>query len=118
LQDDYLDAFGDSESFGKQRGGDIIENKKTYLFLKALELSKGTDARELKQLFSIRPADPTSKIQTVIDIYEASGAATATREAIAKHTQTAFGHLQKMQLESEAYKQLHTFGKTLQQRYS
>ncbi|MNE23419.1 (2E,6E)-farnesyl diphosphate synthase [compost metagenome] len=39
LQDDYLDAFGDPETFGKQVGGDIIENKKTYLYLKALEFS-------------------------------------------------------------------------------
>jgi len=42
LQDDYLDAFGDSETFGKQIGGDIVENKKTYLFLKAMELSGST----------------------------------------------------------------------------
>ena len=41
LQDDYLDAFGNPETFGKQVGGDIIENKKTYLYLKALEFSSG-----------------------------------------------------------------------------
>ena len=40
LQDDYLDAFGDPKTFGKQVGGDIIENKKTYLYLKALEFSR------------------------------------------------------------------------------
>ena len=45
LQDDYLDAFGDPKTFGKQVGGDIIENKKTYLYLKALEFSK-TDEKE------------------------------------------------------------------------
>ncbi len=39
LQDDYLDTFGNPETFGKQVGGDIIENKKTYLYLKALELA-------------------------------------------------------------------------------
>ena len=39
LQDDYLDAFGNPETFGKQVGGDIIENKKTYLYLKGLEFS-------------------------------------------------------------------------------
>ena len=42
LQDDYLDAFGDPETFGKQVGGDIIENKKTYLYLKALEMGSKT----------------------------------------------------------------------------
>ena len=40
LQDDYLDAFGDPETFGKQPGGDIIENKKTFLYLKTLELAR------------------------------------------------------------------------------
>ena len=52
LQDDYLDAFGNPETFGKQVGGDIIENKKTYLYLKALEFSSEEDQQQLKQLFS------------------------------------------------------------------
>ena len=50
LQDDYLDAFGDPESFGKQLGGDIIENKKTYLYLKALEMGSVEQAQELEHL--------------------------------------------------------------------
>ena len=48
LQDDYLDAFGDPETFGKQIGGDIIENKKTFLYLKALELSDEQTSKKLK----------------------------------------------------------------------
>lgn len=47
LQDDYLDAFGNPETFGKQVGGDIIENKKTYLYLKALEFSSESDQQKL-----------------------------------------------------------------------
>src|SRR6187402_3474343 len=57
LQDDYLDAFGDPETFGKQVGGDIIENKKTYLYLKALEFSSPEKALELKKLFSLQLDD-------------------------------------------------------------
>ncbi len=54
LQDDYLDVFGDPKTFGKQVGGDIIENKKTYLYLKALEFSNEVDKLELTQLFKPR----------------------------------------------------------------
>ena len=62
LQDDFLDAFGDPETFGKQVGGDIIENKKTYLYLKAVAFSKEEEAKELRRLFSSQPEDNSDKI--------------------------------------------------------
>jgi len=52
LKDDLLDAFGDAETFGKQVGGDIMANKKTYLCLKALALADGTQRQNLEQYFS------------------------------------------------------------------
>ena len=52
LKDDLLDAFGDAETFGKQVGGDIMANKKTYLYLKALALADGTQRANLEQYFS------------------------------------------------------------------
>jgi len=52
LKDDLLDAFGDTETFGKQIGGDIMVNKKTYLYLKALELSDKDQRKNLEQYFS------------------------------------------------------------------
>jgi len=52
LKDDLLDAFGDTETFGKQIGGDIMANKKTYLYLKALELSDKDQRKNLEQYFS------------------------------------------------------------------
>ena len=57
LQDDYLDAFGDPETFGKQVGGDIIENKKTILYLKAIEFSNQDDRKQLEHLYSLNPSD-------------------------------------------------------------
>jgi geranylgeranyl diphosphate synthase type II len=65
LQDDYLDAFGDPETFGKQVGGDIIENKKTYLYLKAKEFSMPQNKEMLSHLFSIQPSDNADKIESV-----------------------------------------------------
>jgi Geranylgeranyl pyrophosphate synthase len=58
LQDDYLDAFGNSESFGKQIGGDIISNKKTFMYLTALERSSPSESRNpttFVQYFTERP---------------------------------------------------------------
>tara|TARA_B110000459_G_scaffold138561_1_gene151154 strand:+ start:953 stop:1918 length:966 start_codon:yes stop_codon:yes gene_type:complete len=52
LKDDLLDAFGDTETFGKQVGGDIMANKKTYLYLKALTLADATQRKSLEQYFS------------------------------------------------------------------
>ena len=62
LQDDFLDAFGDPLTFGKQVGGDIIENKKTLLYLLALEKGSEQQQKELTALFSTQPDDPTEKI--------------------------------------------------------
>lgn len=68
LQDDLLDTFGDSASTGKLQGNDIIRNKKTFLFLKAIELS-GQEARdELNRWFSESPADPTDKVVRVTEL--------------------------------------------------
>ena len=52
LKDDLLDAFGDADAFGKQVGGDIMANKKTYLYLKSLALADGTQRQNLEQYFS------------------------------------------------------------------
>ena len=69
LQDDYLDAFGDPKTFGKQVGGDIIENKKTYLYINALKLSNAEERLQLQHLFSITPDQPEDKIEIVKQKY-------------------------------------------------
>ena len=70
LQDDYLDTFGDPETFGKQVGGDIIENKKTYLYLKALEVATEDDKGKLAYLYRKKLADSADKISDVQRIFE------------------------------------------------
>ena len=62
LQDDYLDTFGNPETFGKQIGGDIIENKKTYLYLKAMELSEAHDRQKLEFFYKQKLEDNSIKI--------------------------------------------------------
>jgi geranylgeranyl diphosphate synthase, type II len=65
LQDDMLDTFGDPERFGKRVGGDIVQNKKTFLILKAQQLAKGADARRLQELMQSHPEDEQAKVEEV-----------------------------------------------------
>lgn len=116
LQDDFLDAFGDPKTFGKQVGGDIIENKKTYLFLKALEFSNETDKLELSKLFSSNPEDVSTKIQTAKHYFETSGSAEATKKAILDYTKKAFSVLELLNLSEDKKQLLKTFGESLMNR--
>ena len=116
LQDDYLDAFGDPATFGKQVGGDIIENKKTYLYLKALEFADDAQSTKLRHLFSIRPDDPTQKIEIVREVFESTGAANETALAIRSYTYQAFEILESMDISPLAKEYLETFGRELMSR--
>ncbi len=116
LQDDYLDAFGNPETFGKQVGGDIIENKKTYLYLKAHEFASVKQAEQLAHLFSIHPEDNSEKIHSVKEIFLATGAAFETKKAIQEFTLKAFETLQKISIDNEKKKMLQSFGENLMGR--
>jgi geranylgeranyl diphosphate synthase type II len=116
LQDDYLDAFGDPKTFGKQVGGDIIENKKTYLYLKALEFSDKRDKKELTQLFSSNPEDLNTKIQMAKQFFESTGSANATKQAIKAYTKKAFSGLEPLAISKEKKQLLKTFGNNLMNR--
>jgi geranylgeranyl diphosphate synthase type II len=116
LQDDYLDAFGNPETFGKQVGGDIIENKKTYLYLKAIEFASAQQKEQLMHLFSIHPSDNLDKINSVKDIFNVSGASQATKQAIQDYTLKAFETLRKISIDNEKKEVLKSFGENLMGR--
>ena len=69
LEDDYLDTFGDEKVFGKKTGGDIVTNKKTYLYLRALEKADKATKQKLIDIYSNRTANAAEKIDTVKDIF-------------------------------------------------
>jgi geranylgeranyl diphosphate synthase, type II len=71
LKDDLLDAFSDEARFGKAKGGDILANKKTYLYLKAFKLASGKNLEDLKFLFSTEMNQNGEKIESILRIYEA-----------------------------------------------
>lgn len=70
LLDDYLDVFGDETKVGKQKAGDIISDKKTYLLIKALEKSEGEDKVVLNYWIGKKPKDPTEKVRAITAIFK------------------------------------------------
>jgi geranylgeranyl diphosphate synthase type II len=116
LQDDYLDAFGNPLTFGKQVGGDIIENKKTFLYLKAMQQADAAHAERLQQWFAVQPEDPAAKIEEVKNIFTASGADAVTRQAIEAYTLKAFETLEQMHIEADKKEILRAFGQNLMKR--
>jgi geranylgeranyl diphosphate synthase type II len=116
LQDDYLDCFGDPETFGKQVGGDIIENKKTYLYLKAIEFSKIEEREQLLHLYTIQPQDNSDKIASVKEFFIHTGASAATQKAIEDYTSKAFETLERMQIAVDKKMVLRAFGEKLMKR--
>ncbi len=116
LQDDYLDAFGNPETFGKQVGGDIIENKKTYLYLKAVEFASADENEQLMHLYSIQPQDNSDKIISVKEIFNQTGASATTQKAIEDYTMKAFSTLEKLNIDSDKKAMLRAFGENLMGR--
>ncbi|MCB0451585.1 MAG: polyprenyl synthetase family protein [Aequorivita sp.] len=116
LQDDYLDVFGNPETFGKQVGGDIIANKKTFLYIMAVGMASSAQAAELEHLFSIIPKAPNHKILTVKEIFSSSGAADATRAEIEKYSALAFSLLREINIPEDKKEKLWRFGSGLMHR--
>ncbi|WP_311195841.1 polyprenyl synthetase family protein [Antarcticibacterium sp. 1MA-6-2] len=116
LQDDYLDVFGDPESFGKQIGGDIIENKKTFLYLTALAEADELQGRQLEHLYSINPPETSGKISAVKSIFESSGASNLARKEIEKYTTLAFEVLEGIDIPAHKKELLRNFGLLLMNR--
>lgn len=116
LQDDYLDVYGSSETFGKQVGGDIIANKKTFLFIHAFKNADLNIKNELLHLFNINPKNPSSKVDRTTEIFTTTGAPEAILQAILDYTEKANYYLKKLQITDENMLQLEQFGKKLMDR--
>ncbi|RXG22370.1 polyprenyl synthetase family protein [Leeuwenhoekiella marinoflava] len=116
LQDDYLDAFGDPKTFGKQVGGDIIENKKTFLYLTALEKLDPAQSVQLQHLFTISPQDPSEKVETVKQLFIESGASEAIQKEIESYTHRALKVLDELEVKEENKENLREFAQALMYR--
>lgn len=115
LQDDYLDTFGDSEVFGKQIGGDITENKKTFLYLKALEVCDVEDKERLLDLYNSNQKNK-KKVSEVTQLFRKNRLPEITINEIELYTNKAFEILEKLSISEKKKLILKNFGLSLMKR--
>lgn len=113
IQDDYLDAYGDPAKFGKQPGGDIMANKKTFLMIKALESANAPQLKELKRLMQDNPEDKVARVLSVFDDCGVDKWAANLKE---KYITEAFEHLEEMAVVSSRKEPLRQLAHFLVQR--
>ncbi|HVV55575.1 MAG TPA: polyprenyl synthetase family protein [Mucilaginibacter sp.] len=109
LQDDILDVYGNPENFGKQVGGDILSNKKTYLLIKALETANAAQSTELKKWFSGTDFPAKEKIDAVTAIYDRLNIRQHAWQAMRLYADKAFAVLDEVDLPADRKKYLHDF---------
>ncbi len=114
LQDDYLDTFGDANTFGKRIGGDIIENKKTYLFLKLKEVINSEDAKLLEMLLSLK--DEQEKIDGITALFVKYDIPELVLAEIKKYTEIAYKCLEKINISDTLKQEWIQFGEYLMKR--
>ena len=91
IQDDYLDAFGDAAVFGKDAGGDIKQNKKTFLLIRALETA---NPEQLKTLNALLASDPADKVEQVLNIFKDCKVDAWAEDLKQQYMQEALAHLE------------------------
>ena len=112
LQDDMLDVWGDPATFGKEVGGDIMNNKKTFLLIHAQERAQGDDALELRRWLNDPYAMRDQKYPAVRAIYERLGLRELSEQVIARYNTMALDALNRINLSDEAH---HTFANLIAQ---
>jgi geranylgeranyl diphosphate synthase type II len=116
LQDDILDTYGDPEKFGKKVGGDIAQNKKTFLVLKSLELADEKTAAILNTLLSTQPENEVQKIKDVTAIFDRLDIRTHANAKKEAYRDLAYQHLKSVQIAETAKQPLYDFAQFLVQR--
>jgi len=96
LHDDYLDVYGDGKKFGKQVGGDIISNKKTFLLIKAKELAKGKSKAELTKWLEAKRYSKKQKVKAVTQIYNTLDVPGRTQSKIKEQYKLAMEDLSRV----------------------
>lgn len=115
LQDDFLDTFGTAENFGKRIGGDIINNKKTILYIEAIRLADSTTKETLLKLYQNRE-DSQQKIEHVKSIFELTGAKEQVVAQIEQYTTKAFSSLNQIDVPVQNKQELQALASYLMNR--
>ena len=116
IQDDFLDTFGDEKKFGKVIGGDIIENKKTLLYVKSMEIFTEQDKTELTKLYSSTHLDESKKIEEVKELFLKYNIPSIIENEINYYTQLAFKKLDNLNINDHKKDFLFDFGNSLMKR--
>ena len=114
LQDDYLDTFG-TDDFGKKIGGDILENKKTFLVIKVLELASEEDRSEIEKLYAIKE-DNKNKIKKVTSYFKKYKVDNFIKDEIKGYTQKALTDVEKLKISQKDKDSLISFANNLMKR--
>jgi len=116
LLDDILDVYGNTQKFGKKKAGDIVQNKKTYLLIKALELANRTDKQVMIEWMNKNNFDEDEKIACFIKIYDKLDIEKLSRTKAAEYHQKAFSYLQAVEVPQEKKQHLKQYAQYLLNR--
>lgn len=116
LQDDLFDCYGDVKVFGKMPGGDIADNKKTYLYLKALQLASADDKALLNRYFTMPKGRDDSKMKAVLDIYAKYNVREIVTDLMTNYYESAVRRLNEIALPEEKKTVLREYAKYLYTR--
>ena len=115
VQDDYLDGFGDPEKFGKQLGGDILSNKKTFLWIRAMEIASPEHKNEL---IFLSKSQSENKVENVLSIYRACQVKEWAWDLKTRFMDEAFMHLEDIAVISKRKEPLKQLANYLVKRES
>ncbi len=113
IQDDLLDVYGDVNVFGKMSGGDIVNNKKTFLLVKALESATGNILKKLEEQLLLKEFDRELKIKTVMDIFDRLNIKSITENLAKEYISRSLSLLEKVKVNNERKSELNQLATSL-----
>lgn len=113
IQDDLLDLYGNEKIFGKAPGGDIVANKKTFLYIKAMETASTEQRKRLQELYSGGDANPEEKIGRVKEIFDRLGVKETTSAIAGDYINASFRFLERVDVRRERMEELFSFAESL-----
>ena len=109
LKDDWLDVYGDNKNFGKQVGGDILANKKTFLLITALAQAKGEDKKQLLKWLNASKFDNQKKVKAVTEIYNRLEVSSYSEKKINQYFRKGLLQLENLKVPDSKKKVLREF---------
>lgn len=117
IQDDLLDLYGETRIFGKTSGGDITANKKTFLYVKAMEMATGELLKTLKTLYQDKNYDPDTKIKIVTEIYNKLNIKQITESLANQYISQAISILENLPVNNDRKEELMSLTLSLTNRF-